>query len=322
MPEMILDAFMAQLMSSARMTSENVIELRKNVFGDGVMTRGEAQMLLDLDRTCQDKCVEWAPFLYEAVADYIVHQERPSGYISQDNAVWLQNTLAKDSTETIVGLLVHVLEKAKSAPESLATMGLNAVAKNVVSNDGDASRVSKSDVTMLRRVLYAFGGQGNAGLSRAEVEVLFDLNDKTSAAQNDPEWNDLFTKAIASYVLSFSGYAAPSREEALRKEAFVDDTSVNLGGFFSRMVSGGLSAIAHSYSGSDGLEAAYATKNAEFDASQADAEIIDEVEAKWVAERIGRDGVIHENERDLLKFLKRESHSIHPALKPLLDKVA
>lgn len=322
MPEMILDAFMAQLMSSARMTSENVIELRKNVFDDGVMTRGEAQMLLDLDRVCTDKCAEWAPFLYEAISDYIVNQERPSGYISQDNAVWLQNTLAKDSTETIVGLLVHVLEKAKSAPESLATMGLNAVVKNVVSNDGDAPQMSKSDVEMLRRVLYAFGGQGNVGLSRAEVEVLFDINDKTAAAHNDPEWNDLFTKAIASYVLSFSGYVAPSREEALRKEAFVNDTSVNLGGFFSRMVSGGLSAIADAYSGADGVEAAYAAKNAAFDAAQADAEIVDEAEAKWVAERIGRDGKLHDNERSLLQFLKKESHNIHPALQPLLDKVA
>ncbi len=322
MPEMILDAFMAQLMSSARMTSENVIELRKNVFSDGVMTRGEAQMLLDLDRAATDKCAEWAPFLYEAISDYIVHQERPSGYISQDNAVWLQNTLAKDSTQTIVGLLVHVLEKAKSAPESLATMGLNAVAKNVVANDGDVPHVSKSDVSMLRRILYAFGGLGNAGLSRAEVEVLFDLNDQTVAAYNDPEWNDFFTKAIASYVLSFSGYVAPSREEALRQEVFVNDPSVNLSSFFSRMVSGGLSAIADSYSIPDGLEAAYAAKNAAFDAAQADAEIVDEEEAKWVAERIGRDRIMHENERMLLKFLKQESSNIHPALQPLLDKVA
>ena len=225
MPELILDAFMAQLMNSGAMTSANVLELRRNVFADGVMTRGEAQMLLDLDRAAKDKCAEWAPFLYEAVSDYIVHQERPAGYISQDNATWLQNTLANDSAETTTGLLVHVLEKARSAPESLSTTGLKAVARQVLANDAGTAKISQDDVKMLRRVLYAFGGQDNAALSRAEVEVLFDLNDQTAEALNDPAWNELFTKAIASFILCASGYRAPAREEALRQEKWVEDTS-------------------------------------------------------------------------------------------------
>jgi hypothetical protein len=322
MPEMILDAFMAQLLNSARLTSENVIELRRNVFGDGIMTRGEAQMLLELDRACQDKCAEWAPFLYEAISDYIVHQERPSGYISLDNAQWLQSTLTNDSAETTIGLLVHVLEKARSAPESLAKMGLAAVAKSVLANDGVSPKISSEDVKMLRRVLYAFGGQGNAGLTRAEVEVLFDLNDQTVEALNDPEWNDLFTKAIASFILCASGYSAPAREDALRQEKWLEDSASSVGGFFGRMVSGGLSGVLDAFKADRDLEAAYAEKNSEADIAITEAEIVEEEEAKWVAERIGRDGVLHENERALLTFLKRESTDIHPVLQPLLDKVA
>ncbi len=322
MPEMILDAFMAQLLNSARMTSENVLELRKNVFSDGVMTRGEAQMLLDLDRACTDKCAEWSSFLCEAVSDYIVHQERPSGYISQDNAVWLQNTLAGDSAETTIGLLVHVLEKAKSAPESLAELGLNAVAKNVLTNDAGTPKISSADVNMLRRVLYAFGGQGNAGLTRAEVEILFDLNDQTVETLNDPEWNDLFTKAVASFILCASGYRPQSREEALRQEIWVDNSEVRVDRFFGQMVSGGLSAVLDAFRQDRTLETAHAENNAEWAEEQSRAEVVEEEEAKWVAERIGRDGVLHENERTLLKFLKNESSSIHPVLQPLLDKVA
>jgi hypothetical protein len=322
MPELILDAFMAQLMNSARVTQENVLELRRNVFADGIMTRGEAQMLLDIDRAAKDKCADWAPLLYEAVSDYIVHQERPAGYISQDNAVWLQNTLASDSAETVTGLLVHVLEKAKSAPESLSAMGLRAVAKSVLANDAGTAKISQEDVKMLRRVLYAFGSQDNAALSRAEVEVLFDLNDQTAEALNDPEWNELFTKAIASFILCASGYRAPSREDALRQEKWVEDTSVKVDGFFGRMVSGGLSGVIDAFKSDHTLEDAYAEKNAAYEATIKEAELVDADEAKWVADRIGRDGVLHDNERSLLKFLKKESTGIHPILQPLLDQVA
>jgi hypothetical protein len=322
MPELILDAFMAQLMNSARVSQENVLELRRNVFVDGVTTRGEAQMLLDIDRAAKDKCADWAPFLYEAVSDYVVHQERPSGYISQDNAVWLQNTLANDSTETTVGLLVHVLEKAKSAPESLSAMGLKAVARQVLANDAGTAKISQEDVKMLRRVLYAFGGQDNAALSRAEVEVLFDLNDQTAEALNDPEWNELFTKAIASFILCASGYRIPSREDALRQEKWAEDTSVKVDGFFGRMVSGGLSGVIEAFNADRTLEDAFAEKNAANEAAMREAELVDADEARWVAERIGRDGVLHDNERSLLTFLKRESTGIHPILQPLLDQVA
>jgi hypothetical protein len=322
MPELILDAFMERLMNSGRVTGENVLELRHNVFEDGVMTRGEAQMLLDIDRAAKDKCAEWAPFLYEAISDYIVHQERPAGYISQDNAVWLEKTLADDSAETTIGLLVHVLENAKSAPESLAAMGLRAVTKSVLANDGDKPNISSDDVNRMRRVLYAFGGEGNQGLTRPEVEALFDLNDKTVEALNDPSWNDLFTKAIANFILCASGYRAPSREDALRQEKWVEDTRIDIDGFFGRMVSGGLSGVIDAFKSDRTIEDAYAEKNTEFEAVAAHAALVEEGEAQWVADRIGRDGVLHDNERSLLQFLKKESTGIHPILQPLLDKVA
>lgn len=43
-------------------------------------------------------------------------------------------------------------------------------------------------------------------------------------------------------------------------------------------------------------------------------------EAKWVAERILRDGAVDENERALLAFLKKESPSVDPSLQALFKK--
>lgn len=49
-------------------------------------------------------------------------------------------------------------------------------------------------------------------------------------------------------------------------------------------------------------------------------EVVTEDEASWLVDRIGRDGVLHENEKVLLRFIREDSPNIHPALKPLMDK--
>ena len=49
-------------------------------------------------------------------------------------------------------------------------------------------------------------------------------------------------------------------------------------------------------------------------------ESIDRAEAVWLAERIGRDGNLSENEQMLLKFIKDNSPKIDEALKPVFEK--
>ncbi|RUW36226.1 hypothetical protein EOA37_27030, partial [Mesorhizobium sp. M2A.F.Ca.ET.015.02.1.1] len=52
------------------------------------------------------------------------------------------------------------------------------------------------------------------------------------------------------------------------------------------------------------------------------AETIDADEAKWLVERGGGQRPLRDNERALLTLIRHASPEIHPALKPLLDKVA
>ena len=75
---------------------------------------------------------------------------------------------------------------------------------------------------MIRRILYAFGGDGNVAITRPEAEVLFEINDATADGTNAEGWRDLFVKAIANCVLAASMYTAPSREQALTREAWLD----------------------------------------------------------------------------------------------------
>lgn len=335
MGELRLGAPVAGLASRTKITPEDVAMLRGEVFRDGVVTRGEAEALFALDTSCEDKCREWSSFFVEALTDFVVHQEVPSGYVSQDNADWLIRSISIDGkveTATELDLLIKVLETARSAPDRLAAFALNQVAIAVIDGEGPLvphgatltrGAVSQKDVALLRRILYAQGGGGNLGISRAEAEVLFDLNDKTAQADNHADWDHLFVGAIANHLMCVSGYMPPTREDALRVREWLDgDPQVNVGGFLGRMVSGGLSAVLEAYRRPDGIEAWHADKNARVEAANATAEAIDQTEAKWLVERIGRDGQLHRNEAALLSFLREESPDIHPDLKPLLDRVA
>jgi len=322
-----------QLIDKGIVTDADVQHLRHSVYRNGVVNREEARDVFALDQLVKDKPDSWRAFFVEAIADYLVNQEAPRGYISSANAEWLIENVSKDGIvdyRTELELLIKAMELADSVPPKLAAFALRQVELAVVEGKGVIARdrelspgaIGETEVELLRRILYASGGDGNVGISRDEAEVLFEINDKTSEADNHLSWTELFTKAVACSVMAASGYRAPSREEALRREEWLGDTSVNLGHFFSRMFAGSLSAHMDAVRADTGSEAHYGRRNAEQAKARAGSEKIDAEEAAWLAERIGRDGTLHENEKELLAFLKKESPEIHPALQPLLNKVA
>lgn len=320
---LVASAKVAEIASTSRIDADAVRVLRREVFADGVVSSDEAETLFALNAACTDQCAEWPLFFIEAITDYIVHQEKPSGYISVKNADWLIDAISRDGrvdSMTELELLVRVLEAAKFSTERLAAFALRQVMYAVVEAKGPLlvggelvpGLIGKAEVDLLRRILYAFGGDGNIAITKSEAEVLFEINDGTAGARNDPSWNDLFVKAIANFVMCASGYEAPTREEALRHENFLDRADADIGGFFARMASGGGRGMLAAYRLSTDIDADWEARNQWNDACARRAERIDCVEAKWIAERIGKDGRLQENELALVKFIKQTSPSIHP----------
>lgn len=333
MGELILAAPVAGLTAKNRIQSEDVAMLRREVFGDGVVSKSEAEALFALDASCKEKCAEWPVFFCEVIADFIVHQEKPAGYISEENAAWLVRSISRDGmvdTVTELELLIKALETARSAPDSLSAYALEQVANAVIDGKGplvdgrelQQGVIGRAETDLIRRILYSAAGEGNVGISRSEAEILFRLNDKTIETANDPAWTELFVKALANSLMCASGYTPPPRDVALRQEAFFDNTQSDVSGFFGKMFADGLRGVLDAYGQDRPLEEAWAERNDKVAQANEIAEAVDANEAKWLAERIGRDGVLHENEKALLDFIKRESPSIHPDLQPLLDKVA
>jgi hypothetical protein len=332
MGERIAAAPVGGLAAKNRITADDVLLLRGQVFRDGVVTPEEAESLFALDAAATEKCPEWPVFFIEAITDYIVHQEKPAGYVSEANSEWLIGAVSHDCmVDTLIELelLVSVLEKAKFSPANLSAYALEQVKHAVVDGIGPLAngelmpgRITKAEVELLRRILYAFGGDGNIAVTRAEAEVLLVINEHTAEAANDPSWNDLFVKAMASFVMCSAGYEAPTREQALRQDAFLDEPAAGIGSFFVRLGAGGVAGILDAYSPSASVDIDWEAHSRSREAQARRAESIDAGEARWLVERIGRKPELQENERALLKFIRQVSPSIHPDLLPLIDRVA
>ncbi|MBL0178696.1 MAG: TerB family tellurite resistance protein [Gemmatimonadetes bacterium] len=69
---------------------------------------------------------------------------------------------------------------------------LNALSKAILL-DG---KIDAGEVAVLRGALYADGR-----IDAAEADLLFELNNKCSGADNDPSWGVLFSEAICSFLL-------------------------------------------------------------------------------------------------------------------------
>ena len=321
-----------EIKSRGSIKDTDVLRLRKAFYEDGKISREEAEELFALNDVCRIQDSAWPDFFVEALTDYCVHQEQPEGYLTVANANWLIEKISQDGkveSKTELELLVHVIEAARWAPASLSAFALEQVKQAVLQGDGPIRSgktltpgvICKAEVELLRRILYAFGGDGSAAISRHEAEVLFDINDATSQADNDPAWTDLFVKAVANSLMAASGYKAPPREEALRQLEWLNEgADLSAGGILKRIGEGfaGYLKVYNIQSPEERSIARLERQKIEIITN----ERVEEGEAHWLVERINRDGELHENEKALLSFIKRESPYIHPSLQDLLDRVA
>lgn len=318
---------------SGRISADDALEMRRAVYGDdGRIDPQEIEALFAIDEAATDADLAWSGLLTEAGVDFVVHQMEPSGYVDAANADWLIARIGRDGavkTATELELLVKVLDAARTSPPRLVQYALRQVQQAVVDGDGpladggrlEPGRVSRAEADLLRRILYAYGGDDGIAVTRAEADVLFDINDAVADADNDPAWLDLFVKAVANCIMAASGYVVPTREVALRREEWLDAPEGGVAGFFARMVSGGLRGVLEAYRAPDD-EDEWAARNARMDAAIAGAEVVTDGEAAWLAGRIDRDGRMHDAEKALLRFIANEGRDVHPSLAPLLAKAA
>ncbi|HVZ04517.1 hypothetical protein [Hyphomicrobium sp.] len=323
-----------KIVSRGSLEGGDIRALRRIFYEDGIVKADEAEILFQLNAACRLKPADWSDFFIEAITDYLVFQERPQGYLTAANARWLIDHISDDDlvgSKTELELLVNVLAKARWAPVSLAKFALGQVKAAVVTGDGPlrvgkakmAGEITETEVELIRRILYAFGGDGHVAITCDEADILFDIDEAVASGTPNPAWTDLFVKAIANVVMAASGYAVPSREEALRQDTspIGTDAQGSVLNTLLSMVQSNLASIQEAYHDQTAEERALARlehQRIEIITN----EQITAPEASWLVSRLGREGRLSASETALVSYLGHESPKIHPVLTQAVAKFA
>lgn len=302
--------FSSALKAGAALSPEDVLALRRAVWPDGAVARAEAEAIFEIHRDAGAAGTDWGDFFIEAIVDHVLNGTEPRGYVDDETAAWLTAQIGK--TGEAIGpveleLVVKILEGALNAPASLKTWALAEVERCVLTGRGATRRdgdlrpgvVDEAEVKLLRRIVFAGGGDGALVVSQDEAEMLWRIKDSTLGADNAPGWKTLFVQAVGNHLMAFSSYRPLERGEAARLETFMNDRRSSVLGFLSRMRNPDFEGARKVFEPGETAE--------EHRAAVDSAEAVTPSENAWLKAELARDGRHDECEEALLRFLEEES---------------
>ena len=298
------EALFTKVASLGEMSEDDALRIVQEVYRDGIVSRAEAENLYRLHPTLKNVDDNWAGRFIETVRDYIVENETPHGWVNEEECDWLIALTDLENTTPSafdIDLLIAILRKTEGAPDRLAETVLAAMVR-LIKEEGV---VSSERVEDLRAIMFAPTGHQGLWISRLEAQCLFEINDAVASAHNAPSWDDFFARAIGNHLMSRSHPSPQSEADALAREKWLQDTSVNVGGLLSRAASSFFEgdwwkSVLHNSDHS--IASQYAAREA---GDQA-AEDITMSEQEWLNQRLGWDNQISSAEKALINFLKDE----------------
>jgi hypothetical protein len=337
--------------ATGRIEPADVLAVRRAVYGgDGLISLNVADQVYAIEHARKAHNPEWSALFVEAMTDLVLNQQAPEGYMSSDNAAWVERQVKSrnaPSTDGDLALVVNLIERARDVPASFSAFALRLVKETVVYGDGvdargrahAAGRVTDADCDMLRRILWGAGSEGLLAVSRDEAEALVAIADATAGADNVAQFDDLFAKAIGNYLIAATGRMVPSREDALRWETggrfapkrnepsqlmlvlsallgvHPDHPELLNPQFYADTLRENRTLI-------DDVALEHANRNAARSAADAVAAVMTPEKAGWLLDRVGRNGVMTGPEKALVNFIAREAASLDPSLNDVIARVA
>ena len=295
-----------------------ILALRRAGWVDGRMDPEEAEALFVANDHIAEPSAEWCDFFVEALGEFIVNQVEPKGYVDQVMADELVSRIDRDGrVETMaeLELLVRVLERSLSVPDSLRAYALRQIEHAVLHGEGatrrgelDSKGINETECTLLRRLIFSAGGDRPASVSKAEAEMLFRIKDAALYEINAPEWEKLFVQGVANYLLGFGGHEPLPRERAAELEQFMGAEGAGLGGFLGRM------ALSEpDFKGAFGSLLDMGPQGPDIEGGAAEAAAFTDQEDLWLLDRIDADEELDPLEKALLAFIAEETGAA-PAL--------
>lgn len=299
--------------ADGQVTAEELLALRREGWGDGIITRAEAEALFALNNALTARSEEWCDFFVEAIGEHVLNGAPPRLQCSDAEAAWLIGQIDHDGvTESMAELecMVRIIERAENTPERLKNYVLAQVEREVLTGVGptrcggelSATHISAAECRIIRRVIFASGGHGPAAVTRYDAEMLFRLKDETLAQENAAEWDDLFIDGVANFLKGFAlQNAQVSHERKLELETFVADNTPNVARFMGRVLREVPQAGNHF-----GKVFGKRKNGPDYAALAAAGEAVTDHEREWLEKMIDADGEVDELESRLLARIAAE----------------
>jgi len=299
--------------ADGQVSAAELLALRQQGWGDGIITREEAEALFAVNDVLTDRDEEWCDFFVEAIGEHVLNGSEPRLQCSEEEAQWLIDRIDHDGVvESLVELetIVRIVERAQNTPVKLKDYVLAQIEREVLAGTGptrcggtlSATHITSAECRIIRRVIFASGGHGPAAVSRFDAETLFRLKDETLAEENAPEWDDLFLDGVSNYLKGFALQNAQlDHDRALELQAFIADNKPNVARFMGRVAKEVPNAANHfgKVFGKKDTAPGFEEQAA------AGAEVTDH-EREWLEKMIEADGEVDELERRLLARIIEE----------------
>ncbi|MBY0344849.1 MAG: hypothetical protein K2Q29_13440 [Sphingomonadales bacterium] len=302
--------------ADGQITADELLALRREGWGDGIITREEAEALFAVNTALRDRGTEWCDFFVEAIGEFVLNGTPPRLQCSLEEAEWLIAQIDHDGVvESVVELetMVRIIERAENVPDRLKNYVLEQIEREVLTGTGptrcggelSATHISAAECRIIRRVIFASGGCAPAAVSRFEAEMLFRLKDATLAEENAAEWDDLFIDGVANFMKGFIlPNAQLARERTLELEAFVADNQANVGRFMGRVIRE-LPNVGNHFGKVFGKKQPK-PEHTYIEALAIEGEKVTDYESEWLDSMVQADGEVDELESRLIARLAEE----------------
>jgi hypothetical protein len=317
----------ARLSQAGLVTDGDVLNLRDLVWDDDVIPQPVLDAIFTLNDRLDVQGDVWTTFFVESVTHFMLHQQEPRGFFDQGSADWLMRRIDRFGgaiSASELELIVSLIEDAEGTPDTLKAYAFNQIEQAILSGrgptrDGKTLRpccVDDAEAIMLRRLIYAGGGEGATIVGSQEANLLLRIKDATLGGDNHPAWLQLFVQGIGNHLLADSDYRPLTREEAIRLNDEMDRNTPNLASFFRRMLPDerrGHGTIVEAFKAVFPGRPDPAQGNGPVEVSSA----LSFEEAGWLKTQIAADGEIDIYEKALLTFALEEVGNLPSMLETL-----
>lgn len=310
-----------EIIAEGRIIAAVVQRLAREVFPDGVASFEDADLVFRLEAECPERDKAWNHAYADWLTEFYVWRAEPPGTVGDEKARHLLPHLMRDGRiagGTELELLLNIVTWSHACSVDIVHVLLKVVwdsvtgAGNAAYGKGrEVNRIDATDVEILRKAIYAPATAGGIMVSRAEAELLFDLNNVAADSNNHPSWSDLFVTAIANHLMfPVVSPATTTAEKCTRlREAWKQQSDIgsDIVDTIDRALDGDAEAIVLLNAQEKQMQQEHAARDAAIDAQ----------EAEWLRRQIAADFVLDENEVELLRYLKAKSPDIHGSLDDL-----